>query len=149
MLSSELNVTVIPDYARVPGEALEDVDNNEFTAGTVLTLTCKVLGASGTLTYSWSVQGNPPPPSTCTHCEIILNEMVNVTINPLLSFHAGTYTCTASVSGMPGGEKNASYTVKVVGEYHGILTCMCMSCRGTSGLLCRCWDTCSYCSPSV
>lgn len=111
---TELNVTVIPDYTPSPGDALGDVSKNRFTAGTVLRLTCVVLGASGSLTYSWSVQGNPPPPPGCTSCDP--NTSNTATLRHLLySFYAGTYTCTVSDSEQPSSEGSDSYTVTIVG----------------------------------
>ena len=115
--SSELNVTIIPDYIPAPGDPGE-LGPNEFTAGAVLSLTCMAQGASGDLTYSWSVAGNPDTPSDCG-CDIDTTPTIPMTleVGPLLqSFRAGTYTCTVSEAGRPSSGSSDDFTVVVVGE---------------------------------
>ena len=141
--STELNVTVSPDYTPAPGEAPGELAANEFTAGSVLSLTCMALGGSGGLTYSWSVQGNPPPPSECGSCATPTSNTSTLTFRPpLYSYYAGTYKCAVSESGRPSSGNSDSHTVTVVGECHGVCACVCVFCTVTSGHLCRCWDIC-------
>ena len=115
--SSELNVTIIPNYISVPGEDPGELGPNEFTAGAVLNLTCMAQGASEGLTYSWSVAGTPVPPSDCT-CSIDTTPTIpTLEVGPLLqSFRAGTYTCTVSETGEPSSGSSDDFTVVVVGE---------------------------------
>ena len=115
--SSELNVTIISNYTSAPGEDPGELGPNEFTAGTVLSLTCMAQGASGDLTYSWSVAGNPVPPSDCG-CVIDTTPTIpTLEVGPLLqSFRAGTYTCTVSEADRPSSGSSDDFTVVVVGE---------------------------------
>ena len=123
---TELNVTVSPDYMPAPGESPEELAANEFRAGSVLSLICMALGGSGGLTYSWSLQGNPPPPSGCGSCPTPTSSTATLTFRPALySYYAGTYTCTVSESGRPSSGNSDSHTVTVVGECHGVCTCVC------------------------
>ena len=117
--SSELNVTIIPDYIPVPGEDPRELGPNEFTAGAVLSLTCMAQGASGDLTYSWSVAGNPVTPGCTTDCVIDTTPTAPMTLEvgpPIHSFHAGTYTCTVSEADRPSSESSEEFPVVVVGE---------------------------------
>ena len=116
--SSELNVTIIPDYIPAPGEDPGELGPNEFTAGAVLSLTCMAQGASGDLTYSWSVAGNPDTSSDCG-CDIDTTPTIPMTleVGPLLqSFRAGTYTCTVSEADRSSSGSSDDFTVVVVGE---------------------------------
>ena len=116
--SSELNVTIIPDYISAPGEDPGELGPNEFTAGAVLSLTCMAQGASGDLTYSWSVAGTPDTPSGCG-CDIDTTPTIPMTleVGPLLqSFRAGTYTCTVSETDRSSSGSSDDFTVVVVGE---------------------------------
>ena len=61
-LSTELKVTITANYTPAPGEDPDDLDPDEFTAGSILILNCTVQGKSGTLSYEWSVTGNPDTP---------------------------------------------------------------------------------------
>ena len=118
--SSELNVTIIPDYIPAPGEDPGELCPNEFTAGAVLSLTCMAQGASGDLTYSWSVAGNPDTPSDCTTaCVIDITPTIPMTLEvgpPIQSFRAGTYTCTVSEADRPSSGSSDEFPVVVVGE---------------------------------
>jgi len=126
--SIELNVTISPDYTPAPGEAPEELSANEFTAGSVLYLTCITLGGSGNLTYNWSLQGNPTP-SECDSCATPTSSTATLALGPpiypLYSYYAGTYTCTVSESGRPSSGNSDSHTVTVVGECHGVCACVC------------------------
>ena len=127
MSSAGLNVTVIPDYRPPPREGSGELTANEFAAGSVglLNLTCMVLGGSGDQTYSWSLQGNPTP-SECSSCATPTSTTATLRLGPpLYSYYAGTYTCTVSESGRPSSGNSDSYTVTVVGECHGVCTCVC------------------------
>ena len=111
-------MTIIPDYIPAPGVDPGELGPNEFTAGAVLSLTCMAQGASGDLTYSWSVAGNPDTPSGCTTaCNIDTTPTMTLEVGPLLqSFRAGTYTCTINEAGRSSSESSDGFTVVVVGE---------------------------------
>ena len=117
-----LNVTISVDYTPAPDEAPEELAANEFTAGSTLNLTCSptVQGASGSLSYYWSVEGNPDPPSQCIRfrCYPPTSNIDILTFSFLSSYYAGTYTCSVSESGRSGSD---SYTIRVVGT-------LCMEC---------------------
>ena len=117
--STELNVTVSADYTAAPGEDPDDLGPNEFTAGSILILNCAVLGNSGTLTYEWSVTGNPDTPD-CRSCTIIGPQLHSSTLRlaelALNSYHAGIYTCNVSESGRPDSGNSDDFIVIVVGE---------------------------------
>ena len=111
-------MTIIPDYISVPGEDPGELGPNEFTAGAVLSLTCMAQGASGDLTYSWSVAGNPDTPSDCTtDCDIDTTPTMTLEVGPpIQSFRAGTYTCTVSEADRSSSGSSDDFTVVVVGE---------------------------------
>ena len=111
-------MTVIPKYTSVPREDPGELGPNEFTAGSVLSLTCIGQGASGGLTYSWSVAGNPVPPPNCTDCTIETTSITStLKVGFLLySFLAGVYTCSVSESGRLSSGNSEDITVVVVGE---------------------------------
>ena len=92
---------------------------NEFTAGSVLILNCTVQGNSGTLTYEWSVTGNPDT-SDCRSCTTIGPQPHSSTLRlaerALNSYHAGIYTCIVSENGRPDSGNSDTFTVTVVGE---------------------------------
>ena len=109
-------MTIIPDYIPAPGVDPGELGPNEFTAGAVLSLTCMAQGASGDLTYTWSVAGNPDTPSDCG-CDIDPPTTPTLEVGPLLqSFRAGTYTCTVSEAGRSSSGSSDDFTVVVVGE---------------------------------
>ena len=110
-------MTIIPDYISVIEKEPGKLGPNEFTAGSVLSLTCMAQGASGGLTYSWSVAGNPVPPPDCT-CNIDTTPTTpTLEVGPILqSFRAGIYTCTVSETGRPSSESSEDFPVIVVGE---------------------------------
>ena len=112
-------MTIIPDYIPAPGEDPGELGPNEFTAGAVLFLTCMVQGASGDLTYSWSVAGNPDTPGCTTDCVIDTTPTIPMTLEvgpTIQSFRAGTYTCTVSEADRPSSGSSDEFTVVVVGE---------------------------------
>ena len=112
-------MTVSADYTAAPGEDPDDLGPNEFTAASILILNCAVLGNSGTLTYEWSVTGNPNT-SDCEDCTTIGTPPYSSTLSlaqpALNSYHAGIYTCTVSESGRPDSGNSDDFTVTVVGE---------------------------------
>ena len=114
-----IKVTVSTDYTPAPGEDPDNLGPNEFTAGSILILTCTVQGNSGTLTYEWSVTGNPDT-SVCRRCTIIGPLPHTSTLRlgqpALNSYHAGIYTCTVSESGRPDSGNSDTFNVTVVGE---------------------------------
>ena len=116
--STELNVTISVDYTAAPGEDPGELGPNEFTPGSILNLSCTVDGNSSAVTYSWSVMGNPTPPTECTSCRIGTSSTTStLTVGrPLYSFHGGTYTCTVSETGRPDSSNSGDYIVTVVGE---------------------------------
>ena len=113
-VSSELRVTVVSDYTPAPGEAPGELGDNEFTAGSLLTLKCLVTGNSSEgLSYTWSVSGNPG----C--CNIDTSSTAN-TLNvgrPLYSYYAGDYTCRVEEAGRTGSSNSDVFSVSVVGEF--------------------------------
>ena len=116
--STELNVTISVDYTVAPGEDPGELGPNEFTAGSILTLNCIVEGNSSAVTYTWSVMGNPTPPSQCDKCHIDTSSTTSrLTVGrPLYSHLAGIYTCTVSETGRPDSNSSVDYIVTVVGE---------------------------------
>ena len=112
-------MTVSADYTAAPGEDPNDLGPNEFTAGSIFSLNCTVQGNSGTLTYEWSVTGNPDT-SDCRSCTIIGPQPHSSTLRlaqpALNSYHAGNYRCTVSESGRPDSRNSDDFTVAVVGE---------------------------------
>ena len=116
---TELNVTISADYTPAPGEDPGELGPDEFTAGSVLSLTCIVQGNSGGLTYDWSVMENPPTPGcTGTGCNIDTSSTTSTLDlrRPLYSYFAGIYTCTVSESDRPDSDNSDDFTVRVVGE---------------------------------
>ena len=112
-------MTIIPDYIPAPGEDPGELGPNEFTAGAVLSFTCMAQGASGDLTYSWSVAGNPDTPGCTTDCVIDTTPTIPMTLEvgpTIQSFRAGTYTCTVSEADRPSSGSSDEFTVVVVGE---------------------------------
>ena len=120
------------DYTPAPGEAPGELGDNEFTAGSLLTLKCLVTGNSSEgLIYTWSVSGNPST-TDCTNngCNIDTSSTAN-TLNvggPLLySYYAGDYTCRVEEAGRTGSGNSDVFSVSVVGEfvaqtlYHNVL----------------------------
>ena len=131
-VSSELSVTVVSDYTPAPGEAPGELGDNEFTAGSLLTLKCLVTGNSSEgLIYTWSVSGNPST-TGCTNngCNINTSSTANtlaVGRRPLYSYYAGDYTCRVEEAGRTGSGNSDVFSVSVVGEfvsqtlYHNVL----------------------------
>ena len=114
--STELNLTFIVDYIPAPDEAPGNLAANEFTAGSALNLICIVHGASGSLSYNWSVEGNPDTPSRCdSNCDPPTSNTHILTFSFLTSYYAGNYTCSVNESGRSGSENSDSYTIRVVG----------------------------------
>ena len=110
-------MTITPNYISVSGENPGELGPNEFTAGAVLSLTCMAQGASGNLTYSWSVAGNPDTPSDCG-CNIDTTPTTpTLEVGSVLQyFRAGTYTCRVSETGRTSSESSEDFPVIVVGE---------------------------------
>ena len=122
--STELSVTISVDYTAAPGEDPGELGTNEFTAGSLLSLNCIVEGTSGDVTYSWSVMGNPTPPTECGIPCIIDTSSTASTLTvgrPLYSYHAGIYTCTVNETGRPDSSNSGDYIVTVVGEIMYVL----------------------------
>ena len=128
--SAELKVTIRPDYRPAPGEDPGELGPNEFTAGSVLSLNCDVQGNSGSVTYEWSVTGNPDTPG-CASCDIPSSSTSTLRLAQfaLTSYFAGDYTCTVSESDRPDSGNSDTFTVKVVGEmnilcsFHSMMSC--------------------------
>ena len=120
--STELEVTIRPDYRPAPGEDPGELGPNEFTAGSVLSLNCDVQRNSSSVTYSWSVTGNPDTPG-CTACDIPSSSTSTLRLAQaaLTSYFAGDYTCTVSESGRPASGTSNTFTVRVVGMFGSIL----------------------------
>ena len=111
-------MTTSADYTAAPGEDPGELSPNEFTAGSVLSLNCRVQGNNGNLTYTWSVMENPDAPG-CTSCVIDTSSTTStLTVgSPLTSYYAGIYTCTVSESGRLDSVNSDDFTVVVVGKY--------------------------------
>ena len=108
-------------YTPAPGEVPGELGPNQFTAGSLLNLTCSVEGHSdsGDLGYSWSVSGNPSTPGCTDRCGIDTSSTTSTLIvgKPhLYSYHAGNYTCTVSETGRSDSTNNATFPVTVIGE---------------------------------
>ena len=115
---AELSVTISADYTAAPGEDPGELGPNGFTAGSKLSLICRVQGNSGgDLTYTWSVMGNPDTPG-CSKCDIELSTTSTLALRTLAlnSHFAGVYTCTVSESGRPDSDNSDDFTVRVVGK---------------------------------
>ena len=110
---TELKVTVTADYTPA-GEG--ELGPNQFTAGSLLSLICSVQGATGPVSYSWSVRENPSTPD-CTGCDIDISSTGStLTVGNLHSYYTGVYTCTVSDTGRSDSTNNEDFTVTVVGE---------------------------------
>ena len=107
-------MTISANYTAAPGEDPEELGPNEFTAGRLLSLNCIVQGS---LTYTWSVIGNPDT-TGCSECVTDTSSTTStLTVgSPLYSYRAGIYTCTVSESGRPDSENSDDFTVRVVGK---------------------------------
>ena len=120
MYCTELNVTVTADYRPAGGEG--ELGANQFTAGSILSLFCSVQGATGPVSYSWSVRDNPSTPGCIgSNCDIgTLSTGSTLTAGKphMLSYYAGVYTCTVSETGRPNSTNSEDFTVTVVGECH-------------------------------
>ena len=113
---TELSVTITVDYTPAPDEAPGELAANEFTAASVLSLICMVQGASGSLDYSWSVEGNPDTPGcSSANCDPPTSTTDILMFTFLPSYYAGTYTCSVNESDKSGSENSDSYTIRVVG----------------------------------
>ena len=110
-----MNVTVSAIYRPAPGEVYGKLGPHQFTAGSDITLNCSVCGHSGSLSYIWSVSGNPNPPGDCSKCEIPSSTTPTLKLG-IYSFFAGVYTCTVSGTGVPHSQNSDKFTVTVVGE---------------------------------
>ena len=114
----ELNVTVTADYTSYLGEAPGELDVNEFRAGVGhLILLCQTEGGSGTLSYQWTVEILPTPGCGSCHAPSSITDTLIVDV-ALLSYFAGTYTCTVDEAGRPSSSTSDSFTFSVVGEPH-------------------------------
>ena len=113
-------MTVSVNYLSSPDVVPEGLAANEYIPGHYVRFTCLVQGASGSLSYSWSVEGNPDTPSGCGgNCAIRTSTTSNFLVY-LYSYHAGTYTCSVSESGWSGSGNSDSYTIRVVGVLYGV-----------------------------
>ena len=110
-------MTISANYTTVSGEDPQELDPNEFTAGSALSLNCIVQGnSSGDLNYTWSVLGNPPTQG-CSRCVIGSSTTFTLALGipALTSYYAGIYTCTVS-EGRPDSDNSDDFTVVVVGK---------------------------------
>ena len=104
---TEPNAVISTIYTPVPEENPEKMGANEFTAGSVLILSCTVEGSVEQYNrYKWSTTGSAS--LGCTECN---NSTLIVGGPPLYSGYAGNYTCTVNdtLSSRP-------FTVSVIGE---------------------------------
>ena len=110
-------MTIRPEYRPAPGEDPGELGPNEFTAGSNLSLNCDVQGNSGSLSYGWSVTGNPNT-SSCTSCAMPSSSTSTLRLAQLAltSYFAGIYTCNVSESGRSDSGNSGTTSVRVVGE---------------------------------
>ena len=107
MLFTELSVTINADYSPAPGEALENLAANEFRAASDFIFTCVVEGASGNLSYSWSLDGRTAPQGAANSVTLFLS--------PLYPEYAGSYICSVSESGRSDIVSSDPYPVRIIG----------------------------------
>ena len=118
-------MTITANYTPAPGEDPDDLGPDEFTAGSILILNCTVQGKSGTLSYEWSVTGNPDTPG-CRKCNIVGSQPHSSTLRleeeALNSYHAGVYTCTVSEIDRDDSGNSDNFNVTVVGEIIAVVS---------------------------
>ena len=105
------------DYRPAGGEG--ELGPNQFTAGSLLSLNCSGMGATGPVSYSWSVRDNPSIHEDCIWCNIDTSSTeptLTVGKRHLFSYYAGVYTCTVSETGISDSTNSEDFTVTVVGE---------------------------------
>ena len=119
---TDLNVSILPVYDAPPDVILGE---DEYRAASLLTLSCQVTGATGTVSYQWS--------STCTgDCFFDGTNNAHTTAQNistsfrgnadtmydffLRSTDAGTYTCEASDDSDNTNTGSGSREVKIVGK---------------------------------
>ncbi len=113
---------------------------NDFRAGSQVTLTCHVVGATGSVTYLWT--------STCTRPCFVLRFPQTENVTQLFlraGLDDGTHTCTATDS--DGGETgSASFVMRIIGMF--VSSLLCTSIIESSGLThflsCRYWGLCVW-----
>ena len=120
----ELNVSIRAVYNPAPGDDVELLGPNTFTAGSDLELLCVVMGNSNNLQYSWSVNQTFEP--SCIpdkDCDINVTSTTSKLRvgKPVLSYYAGTYTCTVNETHRPESQNSHDFTVNVVGELISLL----------------------------
>ena len=122
----ELNVSIRAVYNPAPGDDVELLGPNTFTAGSDLELLCVVMGNSNNnLRYSWSVNPNFEP--SCIpdkDCDInVTSTTSKLTVGKpeLLSYYAGNYSCTVNEADRPESQNSHDFTVNVVGELISLL----------------------------
>ncbi len=106
--STDLTVTI--DVVYTPPADFDRPSVNDFRAGSgPVTLTCQVVGATGTVTYQWTF--------TCGNCFVKGPTSQSVTGYFLrVGFDDGTHTCTATDS--DGGETGSASTVmRIIGMF--------------------------------
>ena len=104
---TEPNAVISTIYTPVPEENPENMGANEFTAGSVLILSCTVEGSVDQYNqYKWSTTGSAS--LGCTECS---NSTLIVGGPPLYSGYAGNYTCTVNDTLI-----SRPFTVSVIGE---------------------------------
>ena len=116
---TELSVSIRAVYNPAPGDDVELLGPNTFTAGSLLKLQCVVMGNSDNLLYSWSVNPNLEPICLMNKCDIDITSITSklkVGKPELLSYYAGNYSCTVNETDRPESQNSHDFTVKVVGE---------------------------------
>ena len=105
-------------YTPASGENL-DLSPSEFTAGSKLVLQCGADGNRNKLHYTWHLKNNIPTESCDTDkCAIDLSSTTStLTLDPLLSYYAGNYTCNVSETDTPAAHNSDEFSVIVVGEW--------------------------------
>ena len=115
LLSFSPALKVVIDISYTPPE--EGYQPPYYRAASTVTLTCRVLGATGRIRYHWT--------STCSNCFVpggyyYSYSSHSISQNFMVSRDAGIHTCTAYDSDQ-GISDSASTVMNIVGEY---LKCM-------------------------
>ena len=108
-------MTITADYSPAPGEAPENLSANEFRAASDLNLTCVVDGASGSLSYSWSLEESGDPVGCDTCGRPVSLEPNTLFLSPVYPEYAGSYICSVSESGMSGSVSSDPFPVRIIG----------------------------------
>ena len=118
---TDLNVSILPVYDAPPDVTLGE---DEYRAASLLTLSCQVTGATGTVSYQWSSNcsgdcffsgDNANADTTAQNISTSFRGNVDNMFDFFLhSADAGTYTCEATDGS--GNTGSGSREVRIVGK---------------------------------